>query len=64
MKKLHLFLFGFGIIYSSIVLVMILGVENLSWAKDHALYIGFMVGLLISINAAKSLIKLQQRFPR
>lgn len=64
MKNLHVFLFVFGIIYSGIIMVMMLGVENLSWAKDHSLYIAFLVGLMITLNATKSLMKMRQRIGR
>lgn len=59
MKDLHVFFRRTTIAY--LLVVLMVGVESWSWAKEHFFHIALFLGMLISLDATNSLTQVRQR---
>lgn len=61
MKKVQQLFMLVGIIYSTVVAILIIQLKDTSWKNSHSYYIAFMTGLLIIYNASRSLFKMKKK---
>lgn len=61
MKKVHQIFMIIGIIYSLVLGIKIIQLEEISWNKNHSYYIAFLIGLIIIYNASKSLFRMKNK---
>jgi len=59
MKRVHLFFLIFGLVYTIVMVVIISTLQDMSWKSSHVYYVGFIMGLMITYNAFRSLNRLK-----